>query len=425
MMRLLPHALLLLLVSASATSAENAEILRMEGRAARLTGQFDDAVLKLGEAAQSEPDNADIQVELGLTLAGLKRYAEAAAAFRRALERAPGYTDAELGLARLEYFQGHFAQARAMAIQLAEREPESEAAALVAQIDKAIDAENAAIRAQELRKAGKASAPRKGTQALPPRPAMRPVARIDLSGGLDLSPPSTPATRWRIDLDGSRSTLSGNRPTWLEATSRLGYEIRPGTTLSGGIQEAKRYGKDDTSLDARLDRKLSPSTSFYLQGGGTPDADFLAKWSLGAGGAVRLYQQAGLFAATMLTLDARTAEYTTGATQTYSTGLEQYLMGGRLWLTLRWIHLVDADGGHHNGGLARADVIVNDRLRVFAGYANAPETDEGLTVDTSSMFGGVICGLREHTDLKVSFAHEEREGRFDLNSVSTGVTYRF
>ena len=373
MIRLIPHVLFMLLVSGAATYAENAEMLRVEGRAARLAGQLDHAIAKLQQATDVEPRNADIHVEMGLTLTGLKRYAEADAAFRHALEIAPNAVDARLGLARLAYFQGRYVAARARAIELAGEAPDSDAKGLLAQVNRAI--------AAQTRKSGKAAPPRKTMT----RETMAQTTRIDLDA-YDVTPAPTP-TRWRIDLDGSHSTLSGDRPAWLEANGRIAYDVQPGTALSGGVQAARRNDEVDSYLDVRLDRKLSPSASFYLQSGMTPNADFLAEWSLGMGGAVRLYQQPGVFAATVLTLDTRFSEYTTGMVETYSTGLEQYLMGGRIWLTLRWIHIIDADGGHHDGYLARGDVMVNDQLRIFGGYADSPETDDGLAVIARSLFG--------------------------------------
>jgi YaiO family outer membrane protein len=441
MTRLIPHALLVLLVSGIAVSAQNAESLRLEGRAARLAGQYETAISKLQDATKAEPENADIHVEMGLALTGLEQYAEAGVAFRRALAISPDYGDAKLGLARLEYFQGRFPEARAIAAKLGGTASEGDAKALTAEIDRAVAAREEAARA--LAAAGRAreeearikeAAAReqeeagKAVKITPPsgRKAMRPAVRINLDA-YDVTPAAAvPApTRWRLDLDGSRSTLTGDRPGWRDGTGRLGYEVSPGTVVSGGFLAANRYDQDDTYLEARVDHKPTDSISFYLQAGATPDADFLPEWSAGAGGSYRVYQGTGFAAATVLTLDGRVSDYTTGTVQTYATGFEQYFLDGRIWLTYRWIHMLDAEGDYHNGYLLRADFAFNDQLRIFAGYADAPETDQGLTFETRSVFGGAVIALDDRTDLKISFSHEERVDLFDLNSISTGLTYRF
>jgi YaiO family outer membrane protein len=422
-------------------------------------------MVALQKATQLDPANSDIHVEMGIVLTGLRRYDEAAAHFRRALELTPNYTDARLGLARLDYFQDRFPEARAVAIQIAAEQPGSDARPLVEEIDKAIAMKRAeeiaaaeraeesqrvaaAAQAEDARKqaaaeqealrrkaaAAQAEESRKMAKASPaptPAPAARkaksPTTRIDLAAAYDITPPPpapTP-TRWRIDLDGSHSNLSDDLPKWNEAAGRVAYEVNPSTTVSGGLHVAERYDLEDAHVDVRLDRRLSPSATFYLQAGVTPAADFLPEWTIGAGGSLRIAKDSGMFAATVLTLDTRISDYTTGTTQTIAPGFEQYFLDGRIWLTMRWIHLIDPDGGHHNGYLARGDVMVNDWLRLFVGYANAPETDLGLTFDTESVFGGLVYAVNDRTDFKINIAHEEREDLFDLNSISTGFTYRF
>lgn len=441
MTRLIPHVLFMLLVSGTVACAQNAEMLRVDGRAARLDGKFDTAITKLQEASRAEPDNADIHVEIGLALTGVSRYSEAGAHFRRALDIAPSYIDARLGLARLEYFQGRLATARQMATELGKAEPDSGAPELLAEIDKADAAEQAVQQAamkaaqdaadarataqKAMAQAAQKPAPIRKIAKAAPRKKKAPVPRIDLAA-YDITPASAPEPkRWRIDLDGSHSHLTGDRPSWKEASARIGYETRPGTAISGGVQFADRYSQDDTYFDVRIDHKFSASTSVYLQAGATPDADFLPEWSLGAGGAQRIIERNGWVASTVATVDGRVSEYTTGTVQTYSTGVEQYFMDGRMWLTFRWLHLIDGDGDYHNGYLVRGDVVFNDSLRIFAGYADAPESDQGLTFVSRSVFGGAVFALDERIDLKFSLAHEERVGLFDLNSLSMGLTYRF
>ena len=84
----------------------DAETLYRQGRDARLGGKMDDAIKTLGEAAKIEPDNADVQVELGLAYAATKRFGEAKNAFSSALKIAPAYDDAQLGLARTQFWNG-------------------------------------------------------------------------------------------------------------------------------------------------------------------------------------------------------------------------------------------------------------------------------------------------------------------------------
>ncbi len=128
---------------------------------------------------------------------------------------------------------------------------------------------------------------------------------------------------------------------------------------------------------------------------------------------------------TALTLDARQSDFAAGDVQTISPGIEQYLAGGRIWLTARWINLFDDSGRHQSGYLVRADGQATDRLRLFAGRSDAPDTSEGIVVRTRSHFGGLSYDLNARTTLRLSLAHEDRETGADMTQVGLGIGLRF
>ena len=128
-----------------------AELLKL-GTEARRAGDFEVAADRLHEAARLRPDDADIQVGLGLALTPLKQFDEAEQAFRRALELAPDYLDAKLGLARIALFRGRFAEARSDVQKVLElRADYQEARELASQIDRAITGAAEALRLKERR----------------------------------------------------------------------------------------------------------------------------------------------------------------------------------------------------------------------------------------------------------------------------------
>ena len=85
---------------------------------ARLDGRFEEAAEILAEVAQREPANADVFLQLGLTLSALGRFDEAEAALQRTLDLAPDYTDAHIALARLAYYRGDLDRAAELAAAL-------------------------------------------------------------------------------------------------------------------------------------------------------------------------------------------------------------------------------------------------------------------------------------------------------------------
>jgi YaiO family outer membrane protein len=401
-MRRLLAAPLVWLVLTAAAVGQDADLLYRQGREARLAGRFAEAAEKLREAARLQPDNADVQVELGLALTTTRQFVDADKALRQALRLAPDYVDAKLGLARLAFFAKRYEEARTgTKAVLARRPDDKDAKALLQQIERAISdqaAEQARRRAAVEARRIAAAAP----------PAERPPLHL-----------------WRFDADGSLSKLTGGREDWREFSGRLGYRIWPGTTVSGGLEVARRSEATDAYFEGRVDHKLTPDISIHLVGGGTPEAHFRPLYVVGAGVAARLYQQRGFVAATVLTAEGKYSEYVLGPVRTVSPGIEQYLLDGRVWITAKWIQTRDERGRDLGGYLVRGDVLVRDDLRLFAGYADAPESSEGFTMETRSVFGGVSYDFTRDITLRVSAAYEQRPGFFDRRTVSIGATTRF
>jgi YaiO family outer membrane protein len=336
------------------------------GVAARTAGDSQGAIEALSRAVAADPANADAQLQLGLALLGAGRLDQAEAAFRRTLELAPQYADARIGLARVAQRRGDSAAAIA---------------------------------------------------ALAPVPAGNIEAEA-LRGQLR----AVQATRWQADLDLSYSDLEGGRPSWREGSLRVGYRTDGGTTVSGSVEVSERFNRTDLYGEARVDQRLSEAASLYVALGATPNADFRPAWQLSAGGALRVRDASN---PTLLTLDARQARFRAGSIQTLNPGIEQYLEGGKAWLTARWINIFDENGRHSQGWLARGDLMATDRLRLFAGAADAPDTSEGVVIDTFSAFGGAAYQLRGGTTLRVSLAHEDRETGGDRLQLGVGLGIGF
>ena len=400
--------LVALSIGCSNASAQDAGELFRLGTEARRAGNFEQAADRLREAARLRPDDADIQVGLGLALTPLKRFEEAERAFRRAVELAPDYLDAKLGLARVALFRGRFVEARSAVQKALATQPDyKDALDLASQIDRAITGAAEARRLEAQRaKSQQERAFERGSAELAAAAAVQHY-------------------RWRVDVDGSWSRLTGGREDWLEASGRVSYLAFPGTTLSGAVEAARRNGLFDAYFEGRVNHRFAPGFSGYMLVGGTPDADFLPKVSAGGGVAYRLYQQKGVVAATVLTLDAKYSEYVVGPVRNVTPGIEQYFFDGRFWLTAKWINTVAETGMYLQGYLVRGDVILRDDLRIFFGYSDAPESSEGRTVETKTIFGAVIYEIDPVTTLRFSAAYERRPNVFDRTSISIGASRKF
>lgn len=331
--------------------------------AARLAGNPGQAIALLEPILAADPGHVDARLQLGLALLALDRLDEAELAFRTVLETAPDYADARIGLARI-----------------AQRRGDSEGA--LAELEQvSSDSPDVAVLRRQL---------------VPPR--------------------------WALDIDGSYSTLHAPAPDWQEGAVQLRHHASRATAITGRVQLASRFNRTDVYGETRIDQQLSDGSSIYFAVGGTPGADFLPEVQLSLGGAVRVRDGGD---ATVLTLDARHAEYVTGDVQTVSPGIEQYLAQGRLWLTGRWINTFDEFEDHRSGYLVRVDGLATDRLRLFAGYSNAPDTSQGVVINTEAFFGGASLDLDDRTTVRASIAHEQPEAGSDRTHFALGLGVRF
>ncbi len=336
------------------------------GVAARLAGDPARAAALLQPVVAAQPGNSDAQVQLGLARLALGELDAAEAAFRAALAVAPDYADARIGLARVAQRRGDTAAA----------------------IEALRPIDSASADAAELR---------------------RQLAR---DPGL---------ARWQLDLEGSLSELSGPRPDWKEAAVQLRYRPDARTAVGARIEYAERFARTDVYGELSVETALSDAVRGYLTLGATADPDFRPDWQIGLGGSARL--RSGPYA-TVATLDLRQARFAVGDVQSVTPGIEQYL-GGRVWLTGRWINLFDERGRHRSGYMMRGDMQVTDPLRLFAGYSDAPDTDEGIVVPVRSVFGGVSYDVSPRTTLRLTVAHEDRATGADRTQFGLGAGFRF
>lgn len=368
-MRLAAVGLLAAAIAAAPLQAEQAAPASAyeQAVAARLGGRPAEAARLLEPIVAADPTNSDAQVQLGYAYLALGRLDEADAAFGAALKVAPDYADARLGLARVAQRRGD--RAGALAALEAIGSGNAEADALRAQIA----AEPAAL-------------------------------------------------RWAFDVDGSYAFVDGPQPDWKELDVQLRHTISERTAVAARAEIANRFDNTDVYLEGLVDQVLGDGVRGYLLFGGTPDADFRPQWQIGAGGSVRVTSGGS---ATVLTLDLRHAEYVSGNVQTVNPGIEQYFADGRAWITARWINVFDDFSGHQSGYLLRGDVQPSDGLRLFAGYSNAPDTEEGVVIDTRSFFGGAVVDLGSNMTARVSASFEDTEAGADRTQVGLGLGWRF
>ncbi|MFC6197719.1 YaiO family outer membrane beta-barrel protein [Ponticaulis profundi] len=364
-----PGALFLALsLFALASTAEAAEDISFEdGTRARYAGELDRAVDIFQRLTQENPDNSDAWVQLGLTYLNLQRLDEAEEALKRALRIAPDYEDAYLGLARVEWYRGN----RSAAQSYLERAGTSQDAnALRAQIDSA------------------ASGP-----------------------------------RWRADASIGYSELTENLPGWSEGALSLGYRLSDATTLTTGLQYARRFDNTDLFLHAGLTHSLDNRALLYMSLGGAPDGDFRPEFEFRAGGDFPMVSSSQRDLEIWGQISASTASFASGDVQSASAGLQLRLDNDRYRIGARLIGLSDETDESRNGYALDGAWQVTDTIRLLSGYADSPETSEGVTVDVKSYHIGARFQFETH-GFQVVALTEER-GAYDRTGLVLATNWRF
>lgn len=363
--------MLSMLVAAAVAPA--AEVSYDAAVALRQAGRNAEAVAALEALSRRDPANADIWLNLGLAQVAAADYAAADRALERALQIAPAYGDVRLAYARSAFFRGEPELAKRRLAPLIAAEPQNaEALALASQLEGA--------------------------------------------------PPASAAEvpTWRLDVAGSYSDLTLGLDAWRAATAALSR--RSGDrTFGGSVEHTERFGVTDTFLEAFAASRVGAAGDAYVALGGAPDADYRPEWALRAGGSLPVWSGEG--ASVRLGLDASYARFGIGDVRS----LQPFVTldwRGRAALILRSINTLDELDEYRSGYAVRAELQAVEGLRLNAGWADAPESSVGVTVEVQAASLGFVVDLDDRHAVSLTGVHELRRV-YDRNEITLAFTRRF
>ena len=378
---------------------------------ARDSGDFEAGLAAAERALALRPDDVEALRFHGTFLAFLERYDESLASLERARRLDPENLDVRLLIARVTSWSGDLPGAAEEVKEIRRRWPDSREA-------RRLEARLAYF-------SGRLSEAENLLRGLVEEDPADSASRMLLDDVLRARAPARERP-WRLDANYLFSTFTReDRQDWHEGFVQLSRAVGPGTTVLGRVEPHERFGVFDLHLVVGASHRATDWLSGYLEAGVTPRADFLERWAVAAGGAVRLRRDDEVLGATVATLDYRHRDFPTGGVDAVTPGIQQYLADGRLWLTVRLINTVNEDQDYTAGWLAQADWQAMDRLRLFAGLADAPETVDGETVDTRSYFAGLAVGLDETRSLRLDYLFDDREDSYIRHVIGATVTQRF
>lgn len=222
---------------------------------------------------------------------------------------------------------------------------------------------------------------------------------------------------WRLNVSTAYSDLSQGLDPWREAVVTISRRTADGS-VSGTVEHAERFGRTDTYVEARLDRVVGRG-AVHGAFGGTPDADFRPEIALRAGAQMPVGTQ-GL----AVILDAGLVRYAVGTVTTLQPGVEYTSPSGTLILGGRWINVWDEGDTYRSGYSLRAVAAIWPDVRLKAGFADAPESSDGTTVDVRSTSLGMEVDLNERLMLLLNGLREERTA-YDRDEITLGFGVRF
>ncbi len=360
-------ALFLLAATAEAVAAQEAagpDDTYQAAVADRLAGRNDAAAAKLTAVLAARPGDVDARLNLGLVRLAQGRLDEADAAFVAVIAAAPAYGDAWAGRARVAQRRGDRATATGYLARARALSPD--------------DAELAALETA-------------------------------------LARPAEP--QWRVDTSASYSRLSKGLPPWREGSVAVTRTLSGGRNAGLALEYADRFGASDVYVEGRYGQRTDWG-GYHLALGGTPDADFRPEVQLRGGLDRRL--GGGL----SFVIDGAVARYPTGTVTSLQPGLAAEWAAARLSFEGRWINVIDEADEYRSGYSLRAIWAATPALRLRAGFADAPESSHGATVDVKATSLGLDIDVGERLTLRLTGVHEDRDA-YDRDEVSLGLGWRF
>ncbi len=233
-----------------------------------------------------------------------------------------------------------------------------------------------------------------------------------------------PPLLWRLDAGYEHSGFERvTQPDWNMEFLQLSRQLGD-ATLHGRAEHYDQYRTIDTTYELGADYRFTSRLSGYLLGSNTPNADFRPRWRVGAGGAARLDPEQLHGVPVWFTLDARQDEYTSVSVRTVNPGLR--IEPADDWaISPKLITVTQLGMGPLYGWTARLDGRFAPGWRFNAGYADAPETESGVTVTTKTYFGGLAVDINPAYTLQFAYTHDDREKSYIRHVIDCSLSYRF
>lgn len=424
----------------AASLQRDKEIGRLSSEAAQLVaaGQdFAQAELLYTKAVRLAPHDADLFIKLGNVQAFQQNFIDAEKNYDQALAIDPDAVEAYLGKVNSAVWRKNFALARNRIDRLLARYPDNEEVALAngqlllleknypaaIEVFENIIAANANSAAAWIGVGDGKRGLLNDKQAYVAYQQAQHIAPTNSDVVNRLKAPIR--KRWRLDADTSYSKLTSPYKNWGEGGVALTYRLSEKTSLTGRIGLSRRFDMDDQQIELGVAHQFGNQLWGYLSGVVTPEADFLARYIIRAGGSVgigKLGDKVGMLNAT---LDMKSEWYDNGVVKTITPGLRQAFLDEKFVVYAQWINVFDQWNQHAGGYMVRAEATPIDWLHIHAGYSDTLESSGDRMIPTTAIFGGAAFDISEDLTVGFNIAKEERQNAYNRKIYGISLTRRF
>lgn len=338
--------------------------------------QFDEALQRLEIARALEPENTEIRLASARIHSWQGHYDQADEDLRPLLAEQPPNADAELLAANLDYYRGNYDAAETRLQRILDAHP---------------DYTDAAMTLEQVRRAKHAP------------------------GGFD----------WQLDIGMERSSFARQpQPDWSNEYVQLTRLFDKGATaIYARWEYYDQFLTTDIYYEGGAAHRFTPWFVASIFGGHTVNPSFRPTWRVGATGAVRLNEAGESLPAFWITLDAKEDTYNPVEILAINSGLRAEL--GAWMLAGNMVTVREWGGAATFGWNTRLDGPIIDGLNFYIGYAHAPETQNAVTINTTSIYGGLAYTIIDACTLRFGYTHDDREQSYIRHAFNLGLTYRF
>jgi len=341
--------------------------------------KYTQALAILQDARKREPDNIDLTVAFVSVLSWEGKYAQAQSVLNQLPSSANDNADVLLVRADLASYQQQYPLAQKLYLKILSRYPHYQ------------DARIGLQRVQE-----------------------------------NMKQPETQVYLWQIDTGYENSSFNRvNQANWSQTFLQVSAFSRDHTTsIHEKIVEYDEFSTKNTEYETGIDRIFSSTLSAYLYGSYTPNATFRPRYHVAAGGATHIANLTKHRIPLWLTLDTSDDFYVATRVININPGIRINLEHGWSFATRR-IDVYQLATKPVYGEDYRLDGTIDTKTRGYIGYANAPDTENGITVMTRSYFYGIDRDLSPRTTLHISATNENRTASYLREVLDAGLSYRF